>query len=108
MNFKLDWFLIICIVMLLATLFCCSPKRSLDAPRLCSRIEHTMDILQDLREISQNIDIKDATDYFEPIEGCGKNILPRNDINLLGIILETKTQQAYEILNQLLIDINRA
>lgn len=109
-EFRLDWFVLVGIGICMGALLSYSPNPNLDAPRLCNRIDHALDIVQDLKELGQNIAINDATDYFEggDNKGCGKQILMPSDIVLVGTILDTKTQQAYEILHQVLVDLKAA
>ncbi len=74
---------------------------TLDTQRLANRIEHVMDIVQDLQEISQNIHVKDAMDNFSQ-DSIGKEPLFNVDLIAIGAILEAKCQQMYSTLHQVL------
>ena len=106
-QIRLDWFVLVGIGICLGTLFTYSPNPNLRAERLAYKVDHAMDIIKELKELSQNIAIKDATDYFEggDSSGCGKEMFLPSDINLAGAIIDIKTKQAYEILHQVLIEL---
>lgn len=108
--FKLDWFIFLGVGIILGALFSYSPKPNLDVRTLTYRVDHALDIINDLKELGMNIQIKDATEYFQggDVGGCGKEILLPNDIVVMGTILDTKTKQAYDILHQVLCDLKEA
>lgn len=108
--FQLEWAIFFGMGLCIGVLFLYSPKPNLNAKRLAYKVDHVLDIIQELKELSMNIAVKDATDYFDGgvIDGCGKETLLPNEMAVVGVILDTKSKQAYDILHQVLIDLKAA
>ena len=107
-KFRLDWIVLMLMGVCIGGLLCYRPKANLDVYRLCNRLDHSLDIVGELKELAQNIAIKDATDYFDSgVEGCGKQLLLPSDIVTVGTILDTKSKQIYQIVHQVLYELRR-
>lgn len=77
--------------------------------RLANRIDHALDIVQDLKELSQNIAIKDAIENFT-LDGVPKDecCSPMgSDLFSAGAVLEIKSQHIFNILHEVLIELRR-